>query len=116
VAHQVQLAAFAFAIAATVALALRLGLSQARATVAGLLLAATPAALAMAGTAMPDVPAMGLGALAMERLIAWRDERRAHQALAASIVFALATLARPHLLTLAGPAALVLLGDKVFAL
>src|SRR5437899_11628328 len=58
IAHVVVILLFGLAIVATAALALRLGLDPAGARAASLLLAATPAAVGMAGTAMPDVPAM----------------------------------------------------------
>ncbi|HVP68043.1 MAG TPA: hypothetical protein VMT17_12340 [Anaeromyxobacteraceae bacterium] len=60
IAHGIETPLLLLAILATVSLALRLGLSTGSARVAGLLLACTPAVLAMAGTAMPDVPAMAL--------------------------------------------------------
>jgi hypothetical protein len=111
VAHGVQLAMLALAVFGTVALALRLGLAARWATGAGLLLASTPAALAMAGTAMPDVPAMALGVMGVERLVAWRQRRRAHQAVLAVVFLALAPLARPHLVLLLGIGGLLLLAD-----
>lgn len=109
-AHLAQMVMFGVAIVFTVALASRVGLDDARARLAGLLLAATPAALAMAGTAMPDVPAMALGIVGLERLVAWRDEARPHQAVAATLGLALAPLARPHLLLMLGAGALLLHG------
>ncbi len=47
-----------------------------RASVSDLLLALTPAVLGMAGTAMPDVAAMTPAIGGIERLIAWRDDRK----------------------------------------
>lgn len=109
-AHLVQLALLLLAIGATVALAFRLGLVERDARLAGVLLAATPAVAAMATTAMPDVPAMAFGAFGIERLLAWRDERRAAQGLIAAAGLALAALARPHLLMLLPVGAIALLG------
>jgi 4-amino-4-deoxy-L-arabinose transferase-like glycosyltransferase len=111
IAHLAQLLLFGVGIVATAALALRLGLDAAGARAASLLLASTPAALAMAGTAMPDVPAMALGALGMERLLAWRDRHRWDQGIAAASALALAALARSHLILLLGAAALAIPGD-----
>ncbi len=106
-AHLLQLAALAATVLATVSLGLRLGLGSGGAATAGLLLAATPAVLAMASTGMPDVPAMALGAVAIERLHAWRLERRGHQAVIGALALGLAPLARPHLWLLLAVAALV---------
>jgi len=110
VCHLVPFLLFALGIGATASLALRLGLTAAEAGTAALLLAATPAALAMAGTCMPDVPAMAFGALAIERLVAWRRDRRLQQALAAAVSLAIAVLARSHLLLLWGVGAILLAG------
>lgn len=108
-AHLVQLTMFALAILATVSLALRLRQSPWSATAAGLIVASTPAALSMATTSMPDVPAMTLGVVGIERLYAWKQEGRWPQALAAAVALALATLSRSHLLLLIGVGALALL-------
>jgi 4-amino-4-deoxy-L-arabinose transferase-like glycosyltransferase len=109
VAHLTQLAFLALAVLATVALGLRTGLDHFSAMTAGLLLAATPAALAMTGTAMADVPAMALGVAGLERLVAWKQDRRLHQALVAALLLALAPLARSHLVLLLGVGAILLL-------
>ncbi len=111
VAHLTALAALALAVLATVALAMRLGLGPAWAMVAGLVLAATPAALGMAGTVMPDVPAMALGVIGLERLVAWRQDGRWHQAVSATILLGIAPLARSHLALLLGVAILLFVGD-----
>jgi len=111
VAHLTQLLLFGLAILATAGLALRLGLDRAGARAASLLLAATPAVLTMAGTSMPDVPAMAFGVVGMERLFAWRDGHRWQQGVSAALAFALSALARPHLILLLGIAALALPGD-----
>ena len=75
-AHLLQLGMVWMAILATVGLALRLGVPSAWAAAAGLLVGVAPAVLGMAGTAMPDVPAMALGVAGLERLMAWRNARR----------------------------------------
>ncbi len=111
IAHLTQFAALGLAIVATVMLALRLGLASFWATTAGILMATTPVALAMAGTAMPDVPALALGVTGLERLLAWRDRRRLHQAILAAILLGLAPLARTHVILLVGVGVLLLAGD-----
>jgi hypothetical protein len=113
IAHATQLGALILAIVATVSIALRLGLGSGPATLAGLLLASTPAALAMAGTAMPDVMAMALGVAGLERLLAWRDGRRIHQGIAAAVLLGLAPLARSHLFLVIGVGVLFLNPDPL---
>lgn len=113
VAHTTQLLLVLLAILATVSLALRLGLSRAWAMASGLALAAAPTLLAMAGTAMPDVPAMALGVTGLERLVAWREEGRRHQAVAAAVLLGLAPMTRTHLVLLLGVAALLLVPDPL---
>lgn len=100
-AHLVQLLLMLAAVLATVAIGLRMGLHIGEARMAGLLLAGTPAAAAMASTSMADVPSMAFGVLGVERLLCWRDEGRWHQGLAAGLALALAALARPQMLLLA---------------
>ena len=110
-AHAVQLGLLAAAILVTVSLGLRSGLDPRRARLAGLLLATTPAVLALATTSMADVPAMAFGVLGIERLYAWKAERRGHQGLGAAVALALAGLSRSHLVLLLGVGALALWGD-----
>jgi hypothetical protein len=76
VAHVTQLLLLAAGLVATASLGRRLGLDMRAARSAALLLAAAPAVLAMASTAMPDIPAMSMAAVGLERLVAWRDSRR----------------------------------------
>ena len=114
-AHAVQLGMLLLAVLGTVALAIRLGVPPPFSIAAGIVLASTPTALAMAGTAMPDVPAMALGVFGLERLVAWRQERRAHQAVLAAILLGLAPMTRPHLVLLLGIGALLLVGDFLHA-
>lgn len=115
-AHLTQLGMLAAAILATVSIALRLGAKPRWAAVAGLLLASTPAALGMAGTAMPDVPAMALGVAGLERLLAWKQDRRVHQAVLAALLLGLAPLARTHLVLLLAVGTLLVAGDYLVAL
>jgi len=64
------------------------------------MLVAIPPFLPMASTAMPDIAALTLGLTGIERLLAWKDERRWHQAAAASLALGLAPYARPHMVLL----------------
>jgi hypothetical protein len=111
VAHAVQLLFLGLALLGTVAFAIRLGMTPPWAMAAGLLLAATPTALGMAGTAMADVPAMALGVLGLERLAAWKQDGRSHQALLAAVFLGLGPLARPHAILILGIGGLLLVGD-----
>jgi 4-amino-4-deoxy-L-arabinose transferase-like glycosyltransferase len=101
----------ALAVLATVSLGLRIGLPALYAGFAGLLVATAPAVLTLTSTNMPDVPAMALGVIGMERMFAWRNERRAHQAFAAALALGLAPLARSQAVMLWPLAALVPLLD-----
>lgn len=108
VAHLIQLALLALGAVATASLGLRLGLDAPGARLAALLLCACPTVLGMAGTAMPDVPAMALGTMGLDRLCAFGDRLRAGSpqaatigaGLAAALLLALAALCRTHLLLL----------------
>ena len=81
---------------ATAALALRLGLSRMQSFLAALLVVVSPAVIGMAGTAMPDVPAMALSVTGIERIVAWQQTRRWSAAIVAGLLLALAALSRPH--------------------
>jgi 4-amino-4-deoxy-L-arabinose transferase-like glycosyltransferase len=111
VAHLTLLAFLWVAILATVSLAFRLGLGGKWAAASGLILASTPAVLGMAGTAMPDVPAMALGVAGIERLLAWRDERKVRDGILAALLLGAASLARTHQVALLGIGTLFLAGD-----
>jgi len=111
VAHLIQLAALLLALLATASLSDRLGGTWEVGRLSAFLLAATPAVLAMAGTAMPDVPAMAFGVCGIERAVAWSQDRRWHQALLASLALAAAALCRSHLIVLPGIAWLLCIGD-----
>lgn len=104
IAHAVQLLMLMLAALALVSAALHVGLAPRWATAAGVLLVTTPVTLGMAGTAMPDVPAMAFGIIGVERLLAWRQRGGWHRAVAGAVLLALAPLARSHL------AALLVLG------
>ena len=111
VAHLVQLFWLWVAIVGTVALALRLGVPSAWSAGAGLLVGIAPTVLGMAGTAMPDVPAMALGVAGLQQLVAWKQDRRWRQAVAAALLLGLAPLARTHLVLLLGVGTFLLVGD-----
>lgn len=100
------------AVYATALTALRLGLNDTQARLAALLTATCPAVLGMSATVMPDIPTMFFVVLGMERLIAWRDDRRWHQALLATLWLTLAPLTRVHAIVIL-PAAFVLLLDGI---
>jgi len=110
-AHLVQIFLLALGLVATAALSLRFGLRFETSRAATLLVATCPAVLGMAGTAMPDVPAMAFGVLGVERAVAWARDKRAHQAVTASFALALAALCRSHLVLLLGVAALACVGE-----
>lgn len=85
---------------ATSALARRLSDDPLVARLAPVLVVASPAVLGMAGTAMPDVPAMALAAIGTERLLAARATGRTAPALAAAVALAFALLGRTHVVVL----------------
>src|SRR5262245_31704432 len=97
-AHLVQWLLVLVTIVSTVRLAVRIGLTPRAARLAGLLVAGCPALIGMATTSMSDVPAMAFGAWGMERFLAWADERRPLQGVAATLALACAGLARTHAL------------------
>jgi hypothetical protein len=96
IAHAIQILLACIAVVEMVRLALWFGFSRMKAGAAGLLLVAIPPFLPMASTAMPDVLALALGLTGMERLFAWKYERRWFQALTAGLMLGLAPWARPH--------------------
>jgi hypothetical protein len=112
VIHALQAALVAVTAIATSALALRLQLDGTQARIAALLVVASPAVVGMGSTAMPDVPAMAFGVTGMERFVVWRQTGRWTTGLMASILLALAALARPHVLLLVPCAAVWLLKDE----
>lgn len=97
IAHTTQLIFVWIAVVTMSSLALRLGWSKRDALVASLLLVAIPPLLPMASTAMPDVLALAVGLVGMERLAAWKDERKWYQGAVAAIALGLAGVARAHL-------------------
>ncbi len=81
---------------------------------AGLILASTPVVLGMAGTVMPDIPVTALVAVGMERLLAWKEQRKIHQALVAGLALGLAPLGRSHTLLLMPIGAMILAGGALW--
>lgn len=113
--HLLQLITLWFGIAATVSLAMRFGTSVFGVCAAGLIVAATPPVLAMTSTAMPDVLAMSLGVIGIERLWAWKQDRRFFQGVFAALALGLAPFTRMHL-ALLWPIALLLLRNDTHLL
>lgn len=100
VGHLMDLFFLCVAIVATVALAFRCGAGKTEAMLAGVFLASFPVVLMMAGTIMPDILAMTLGVIGIERLLAWKADGRLGQAWGAGIALGLAPVARSHTLIL----------------
>jgi hypothetical protein len=113
IAHATTLAFLALAALLMVSLSRRLGASPAEARVASLALVTIPAVLALAGTVMPDVPAMAMGLLGLERCLAFRSERRPAQAVAIALAFTAAILIRSHAVMLLPVAAVFLVGEEL---
>jgi hypothetical protein len=98
--HLLMFGYLAVAIVATVALARGFGLSPWAQQASGLLTASAPVALGMAGTVMPDIPAMMFCALGMERFLEWTRHRHWRAGTWAAVFLALAALTRINLLVL----------------
>lgn len=98
--HLLMLTYLCIAVAATAVLARRFGLSPWAQQAAALLTASSPVALGMAGTLMPDIPAMMFTALGMERFMVWTQRHRWGAGLLAAVFLALAVLLRINLLVL----------------
>jgi 4-amino-4-deoxy-L-arabinose transferase-like glycosyltransferase len=108
-AHLTQLLLVWIAIVAMTSLVLRFAWDRDHAIAGALLLVATAPFLPMASTAMPDVLATAAALVAMERLTAWKAERKWGQGAAAAVALGLAGFARPHLALLLPLAAFFLL-------
>lgn len=111
-AHLTQLVLAWIAVLAMTSLIFRFGWDRWHATVGALLLVAIPPFLPMASTAMPDILATALALLAMERLVAWKEEQKWSQAATAAIALGFAGFARPHLAFLL-PLAAFFLADSI---
>ena len=96
------------------------GQRGARARIAALLTATSPAVLGMASTVMPDVAAMTFGVLGIERYLAFLGGRSRSRALANALLSALAlataALCRTHVGLLLGIAALFAIEEELFPL
>src|ERR1019366_7585843 len=110
-AHLMQIIALWCGIAATVSLAFRFDFGTFAACAAGLLVAATPPVLAMASTAMPEMLAMSLGVIGIERLVAWKKDGKVFDGVVSALALGLAPIARVHLVFLWPIAALLLRDD-----
>jgi hypothetical protein len=108
-AHLTEFISLAVVLFGTALLGLRLGLDRRGATLAALLAGSAPAVLGMAGTAMPDIPAMMCSVLGMERMLAWRDRGKWHQCLLAVVWLSLAALTRFQTILFLAPASVFLL-------
>jgi 4-amino-4-deoxy-L-arabinose transferase-like glycosyltransferase len=108
-AHLTQLVLVWIAIVAMTSLIFRLGWGRWHATAGALLLVAVPPFLPMASTAMPDILATAVALVAMERLAAWKQEKKWTQGVAAAIALGLAGFARSHLALLLPLAAFFLI-------
>jgi hypothetical protein len=113
-AHLMQLVVLWAGIVATVSLAIRLGFDTLYACGAGLILAGTPPVLAMASTAMPDILAMSLGVIGIERLLSWKQEGSSINAVFSALALGLAAFTRMHMVLLWPCAALLLRDDTRF--
>ena len=105
-AHLWMLLIFCCGLCATVSVALRLGFTDREAAWSGVLVASTPAVLALASTSMPDVPAMTLATLAVDRMLKWKESQRWVHGVAMAVLLTCAALTRSHLLLL-GAACLI---------
>jgi hypothetical protein len=110
-AHLLQIIALWCGIVATVSLANGFGLDSFAACAAGLLVASAPPVLAMASTAMPEVLAMSLCAIGIERLVAWKKDGKTIDSAISALALGLAPVARVHLVLLWPVAALLLRDD-----
>jgi hypothetical protein len=99
-AHLTQIVFVSAAVLAMTSLVLRFGWERVHATVSALLLVTIHPFLPMVSTAMQDILATTLGLLEMERLVAWKADRKGTQAVAAAVALALAGSARSHLVIL----------------
>ncbi len=112
IAHLMQIVLLWCGILATVSLAFRFGLGTFAAWASGLLVAAMPPVLAMASTAMPDILAMSLGVIGIERLVAWKAKGKVLTGIVTALALGLAPIARLHLVFLWAIGVLLLRDDS----
>src|SRR5262249_17763502 len=98
--HLLMLLYLAIAVIATAALSRQFGLGRWAQEAGALLTVASPAAIGMAGTVMPDIPAMMFTALGMERFLEWSRTGRWRAGIPAACFLALAALTRINLVVL----------------
>src|SRR5262249_47898095 len=79
----------------------RLGYDQRQANIVALLVATNPVTLAMTATCMPDVMAAAFGVLGIDRVLAFREERRWHAGVLGAFFLAAAILSRANTVPLA---------------
>jgi hypothetical protein len=113
VAHATVFAFLALGAWAAVAVARHLGATPKEARLVSLALVSVPVALAMGGTAMPDVPAMTVGLVGLERTLAFRSGRRTTQGTSAAVALGCAILIRSHAVMLLPVAAAFLVGAEL---
>lgn len=94
VAHLYQLLLLCVFLMASVSFAARMGCDRMQAGAVGLLVASNPVTLGMAATCMPDVMAAAFAMLAMDRVMAFREDLRLRDGVAAGVLLALAILCR----------------------
>jgi Dolichyl-phosphate-mannose-protein mannosyltransferase len=94
VAHLYQLLLLCVFLMASVSFAGRMGCDRMQAGAVGLLVASNPVTCAMAATCMPDVMAAAFAMLAMDRVMAFRENLRPGAGVAAGALLALAILCR----------------------
>jgi hypothetical protein len=116
-AHAMQIVALWCGIVATVSLAFGFGFDRLGACAAGLLIASAPPVLAMASTAMPEILAMSLCVIGIERLLAFKRGGKTINGVISALALGLAPIARVHLVFL-WPVAVVMIRDdaRVFDL
>ncbi|WP_183359493.1 hypothetical protein [Geomonas limicola] len=99
-AHLMQLVMLWIAVFSTISIARAFEIKEPWSTLSGVILVAMPTVLAMAGTAMPDVPAMAFGVAGIERFISWNQTRKFSQATLSATLVGIGILLRPHLIVL----------------
>jgi hypothetical protein len=114
VAHLSVWACLALGAVALAALCLAWGGSVGDARLAALMLVATPAVLGMAGTAMPDVPAMSLTLMGVERLVSFTQRGDRWRGVWGGACLGAAVLMRSHAVMLVPVAALLLAGPSTW--
>jgi 4-amino-4-deoxy-L-arabinose transferase-like glycosyltransferase len=115
VAHLTVWACLAIGAVALSALCLAWGGSVADARLVSLMLVTTPAVLGMAGTAMPDVPAMSLALVGVERLVSFTRRGDPWRAVWGGACLGAAVLLRSHAVMLVPVAARLLAGPSSWA-